>query len=748
MLFAYSKHHKFHVDHSLSAKEAEEMQQIDLVPTLSIILGVPIPFSNLGQINFNLLPATEVPNLKLPHEFLLHSLLNVHQMRHFQTRIVREAKGLFDDRTVATQDNDFNHITSRTQTLFDPNSQHTMHKTAVRPYLMDIQKQFRDVWVKFDASQMWQGLLFVSLFSVLLFIFIANVPVLFYPRIFSTGRMMFVYVTNALLAVLGLLFYADMGFGSKFQGAIVLTNLFNVFTIALTVVFEFDIIVNTLEYRRLSRSVLLTRALFFFNVAIFFSNSFIVYEQQILCYTLMGIICTLLYKIQKTNMRFDMNIKFRMIHLLDSMYVKLTVAAVFAVVLLRWSQQLFRCREEHGNCTEFTFSSSDKMETKRANQLADILPVLVLAFFVVFTQQFLKQMDNLCGLRLSVMTARYGPVVCVVCTGAYFTMSSRMKGVLPSQLDGFAWVIYAVCLLQVVVLCYSPLLVNVHKLNNSIPFVFNEVKSVLSAPIMGTHNECSVRIPWTDGLRGAYSATYIATSMILTMLVALLLGAQSSTGIVITIIVGFVILLLSTILRFQTARSIEKCLHPEFLTLLAWTVVAQYSFYATGHQSTLSQIQWKSAFVGRLNPNFQHNGYISAALVLLNTFGGNAIIYLSYPLLCVFGSSIYARFSSLIPKPHVAQVNRLVYNQTLPRKGVNHVVGRTHYFELERGDLNLYEKEETLKASVFRTGCQLMVLQGFRVRNSIITHPFIHILSIQLYIFIHSKLYLYIYLFE
>lgn len=639
-------------------------------------------------------------------------------MRNYQTSIVRSTKDLFDAHIIANQDNDFNYITSRTQTLFDPKSQHTIHKTAVRPYLQGIQKQFRDAWVKFDASQMWQGLLFVSLFSVLLFIFIENVPVLFFPRIFSTERLIFVYAANALLGIGGALFYRDMGFGSQFQGAIVVTNMFNIFAIALTVVFEFDIIVNTLEYRRLSKSVLLTRALFVFNVAVFFSNSFIVYEQHILCYSLMGVICSLLYSIQKTNMRFDLNSKFRFAHLLKSMYLKLSVIAVFALVLLRWSHQLFRCREEHGNCTEFTSVLNEENTTARRNEIKNILPVLALACCVVFTLQFLRQMNHLSGSRISVMTARYGPMVTIVCTGAYFALS-KMKGVPPSQVDGIAWVVYAVCLLQVGVICYSPLLVNVHKLNNSIPFVFSEVKSVLSASMPGNH-EASVRIPFTDGLRGAYSATYVVTSLFLTTLVALLLGDQSSIGIVISFTVGAVVLLLSTILRFQTARSIEKCLHPEFLTLLAWSLVAQYSFYATGHQSTLSQIQWRSAFVGRLNPNFQHNGYVSAVLVLLNTFGGTAIIYIAYPLVCVFGSSLYARFATLIPKPNVSQVDRLVYNQPLPRKGVNHVVGRTHYFELERGDLNLYEKEETLKASVFRTGCQLIVLQGFRVRESII----------------------------
>ena len=31
-------------------KEIPEVQQVDLVPTLSLLLGLPIPFSNLGTV--------------------------------------------------------------------------------------------------------------------------------------------------------------------------------------------------------------------------------------------------------------------------------------------------------------------------------------------------------------------------------------------------------------------------------------------------------------------------------------------------------------------------------------------------------------------------------------------------------------------------------------------------------------------------------------------------------------------------
>ncbi|KAI8855308.1 hypothetical protein BC829DRAFT_378563 [Chytridium lagenaria] len=59
------------------------------------------------------------------------------------------------------------------------------------------------------------------------------------------------------------------------------------------------------------------------------------------------------------------------------------------------------------------------------------------------------------------------------------------------------------------------------------------------------------------------------------------------------------------------------------------TLVGQRGFFATGHQTTISSIQWELAFVGL----FSVNWYISPVMVALNTFGGPILALLSAPLL-------------------------------------------------------------------------------------------------------------------
>ena len=52
----------------------------------------------------------------------------------------------------------------------------------------------------------------------------------------------------------------------------------------------------------------------------------------------------------------------------------------------------------------------------------------------------------------------------------------------------------------------------------------------------------------------------------------------------------------------------------------------------------------------------------------------------------------------------------------------NYVVGKTHDFEINRGDLNLFNNSNVFLSCVFKAGVQLMALQGVRVMLFFTTH--------------------------
>lgn len=171
-------------------------------------------------------------------------------------------------------------------------------------------------------------------------------------------------------------------------------------------------------------------------------------------------------------------------------------------------------------------------------------------------------------------------------------------------------------------------------------------------------------------------------------------------------------------------------MQPEFLSLTLWYLLAHYSFYVTSHQPTLSQINWHAAFVGR-TAMYDHNNIISALLVLLNTFGGPFLVFCLYPLLVIIPTALFVLYPSLVPR-RTTKVVIQNQNGTKQWNIVKKVVDTTDYksvgtanvketeqdsdeLNISRGELTLYENEDIFIGSLFKTGCQLVVMQGIRV---------------------------------
>lgn len=176
------------------------------------------------------------------------------------------------------------------------------------------------------------------------------------------------------------------------------------------------------------------------------------------------------------------------------------------------------------------------------------------------------------------------------------------------------------------------------------------------------------------------------------------------------------------------------CLQPEVIALVSWHLLTHYSFYATAHQPTLSQIDWQSAFVGR-TAKYDNNNIISAILILLNTFGGHLLITLLYPLLIIAPNALYTIFPSLAPRRTAKMVIKN-QNGTKQREIVKKITEHTpngavnvttftgldsenEHLDIPHGELTLYENEDLFFGHMYKTGTQLIILQAIRVCISI-----------------------------
>lgn len=101
-------------------------------------------------------------------------------------------------------------------------------------------------------------------------------------------------------------------------------------------------------------------------------------------------------------------------------------------------------------------------------------------------------------------------------------------------------------------------------------------------------------------------------------------------------------------------------------------------------------------------------------MVLLNTFGGPILVFLLYPLIVVSGSTLYAKYESLVPKPPKPDAKSKV-PQELSNNKASNVAEPMHDFELNRGCLSLIENEYIFVGTLFQTGATLVAMQGLRV---------------------------------
>ena len=100
----------------------------------------------------------------------------------------------------------------------------------------------------------------------------------------------------------------------------------------------------------------------------------------------------------------------------------------------------------------------------------------------------------------------------------------------------------------------------------------------------------------------------------------------------------------SAILNVDTMSMRPQGMRFEEITPLA--LLGLHVFYATGHQSTISSIQWKTAFL--LTSTLQYP--ISPILVVLNTFGPQFLLALASPLLATWKISPTTSKSGAAPE--------------------------------------------------------------------------------------------------
>lgn len=281
------------------------MYQIDLVPTISLALGLPIPFSNLGRvISEVVLPFTETDRNeetttnngyggRASLEFLTALRINAEQIHNYLVTYAQYSGDFPPDDFISLQNSYGNTLKSHQEileTVDDGRKPSKEDLTRVAEeyvaYMEEVRRMCHSIWAKFDNVPIAQGLFLLTLTIVVSPIILLDVD----RAILSLhSSVLFGLKAGLVITVISILFT-----GISVSLLSVLVNFAFVSLVLTLFIFLWrfrDVIVKSLIYlrhsllyfpMRINYLQLLALMVVVLHAASMFSNSFILYEADML----------------------------------------------------------------------------------------------------------------------------------------------------------------------------------------------------------------------------------------------------------------------------------------------------------------------------------------------------------------------------------------------------------------------------------------------------------------------------------
>lgn len=534
-------------------------------------MGVPIPFSNLGTTNFDIVPDVLIPNLDQLQTHLLHTWQNAKQMHmYFHSYKVANSEEI-PPKLLDTYMSQFDGFSLRIASLYKGDAiRGFCHDVA--NHLKTIANDCRQIWAQFDANLISQGLILTAVTTFFLFLLTTNLKFNQLELIFTHLNIAIIYATNIFVMVGTPIVHYILDWDWSIIDVLRYTSIYGVALLAFLLIQNWDFIAANWSTQQHFCN-LFTRSVFIVAVSAFFSNSFIIHEQKILCYLLCGVLTVFLYKIRREYAQLARLRKLRPELIFYTSFFKLAAFTVLVILLLRSSYNFHLCREEQGNCNQFKMEAGNLQNSRHktlktsAMNWIDLLPILTLALFAALSRLFLRKCGNLSGFSPHVLLARYGPIVAAIACSLHFFTSltnysvKSVRGIHQVRIDALAWIVYTVFILQVIIVAVRPLMLfilqkpnrtfNVSPFGCVVPQIVMKMKQMYDSGGSIEDEPITDDIPIVYGLATVYSSILCSICVGFTFVLALLLGPIAANGIFIILITAALIIVLNAILRYQ-----------------------------------------------------------------------------------------------------------------------------------------------------------------------------------------------------
>ncbi|KAI0631433.1 hypothetical protein C8Q77DRAFT_1126725 [Trametes polyzona] len=586
------------------------IQQIDLAPTLSLMLGLPIPFNNLGTV---------IPELlwhdKAGKDYTRALTLNAQQVRRYLQTYRDSASGGELDGAWGELERAWAAV-SLGANARDQDAQWR----AMTAYTRQALAACRLLWAQFDVSLMSLGLVLLgtgTLASALVYVKLGGLHEGWENWTADVRRWCLSSLSGG--AMLGFVGYIAASRYVKGLGLFDALLFGMAFTSSLVVVTSSRPSLATASFRSL-RSLPLPLIL---HALAFASNSFTVWEDHVVTYLLItSVVPSVLVGFSAPTSR----LRYRI----------LGFSAMFAVCARLMALSTV-CREEQQPYCHVSFFASSSLPSPPLPVLALSVPVALTLPWIL--RRFLKISQSDKGTAAIVFswilpgTLLLGSVFWVLehvdsseTLGPEWSSTLRFVRTLCARVAMGGVVVLGLALWWLVPLCLK---------------ISTETKSGAQG---NSKREVTVL-----GFANAYGAPYL---VFWSLFLGVLYPSTQLTGqVVLALAAVAVVAHLEVVDSVRDVRGLEAVfasgnpsaiLEPaslrapalplRFSEITPLALLAVHTFFATGHQAAIPSIQWKAAFV--LTPTLTYP--LSPLLVILNTFGPLFLLALAAPLLALW----------------------------------------------------------------------------------------------------------------
>ncbi|KAJ8287116.1 hypothetical protein GJAV_G00047830 [Gymnothorax javanicus] len=656
--------------------EPKVVPQTDLVPTLALLLGIPIPYSNIGQILPPLFPPDTGSPAAPPHFGQAEALwINAKQVSRFLETYTKMAKDIPPEVLVILRE-DFSRISLEYQrwagTGLPPSPELV---ASLQAYLTAVRETCRASWARFHPAKMAAGIaVLVAACALCLAVSELGLEVgsLLVPV--ATGAGLAVAVAGAQLVSSGL---ADVSWClGAFALASQLLLLRRAWLVART-----GGVKGGAGWRGLLPQLSAPLLILFLRCASLMSDSYVIGEGRAATFLVFslglyiplrlnwdGLVLPPMNSDSQKPLGLHQSPSSSPSAVRKESMTLLACVAVLAVSVFL-SLSFHGCREEQGSCSPSAFLAPlSRLQDSQLRNLHYLLSVASLAAWTYALRCWLCHYGNLNRSAPATAAARWLLPSAAICLVLHWAVGSTPEDSFRSlaQLIGLALQAlprsaFAVLGLGLVLVWLDPLTVFLKprqpthhplgpapppryrastgispeaELRHLIPQLYQRMRQSLEDGDPAGASQADGR-PAVEayGLGTVYSAPLVLQWGLL------------GTGLMLLhpegLALAFLLLLLeaSALLRLHASATTLALLQGAhkggfgvpWTPVLLWALAATQFFHATGHLPTFPSIQWGAAFVGF--PQGHTGTTLPATLVALNTFSSHILFAVGCPLL-------------------------------------------------------------------------------------------------------------------